>query len=551
MVSSRSRVARHATILLSALLLAACAGGDPGGGEQSGTEAEPEPGGRLTVALNGDEPDNLDPHGLSATNTTVLLRPVLESLFWQAEDGTFHPWLADSWEVSDDGLVYTFALREGVTFHDGAAWDAEALLANFEHILDPETQSPLAAAYIAPYSSARVVDELTLEVTLSTPYSAFINVLSQSYLSIVSPQQIAEDPAGIREHPVGTGPFIFDHWTQGESISYRQNPDYDWAPEAAAQHEGPAYVDELEILFIPEEGVRYNALAAGDVDVIDWTPPQNVEAVEASADLDFARVDRPGHPFSIWFNTSRAPLDDVRVRQAVVAAVDRQSIVDTVSFGQWQLADGYLTSPTPDFAPNSDASITYDVERANELLDEAGWTERDAEGYRTRDGERLSLFYPTAGTIAQTQQILELAQAHLKEVGVEVVIQTVSEQEQSERSSAGDFDLSAGIWTTNTADVLYIQYNSHNITTPERRGNNSTRLRDEQIDDLTQRAREATDDATRQELYSEAQARLVELAPSLPLYTRPSLVSSSSSVHGIGFDYAYGALWFYDTWKES
>ncbi|HUR05031.1 MAG TPA: ABC transporter substrate-binding protein, partial [Nonomuraea sp.] len=177
-----------AVALIAFLMSPAACGTSPGTGatDSTTTGGAPKAGGTLVLGENSDEPACLDPHQLVTTNTTVVDRPVFDSLLWQDTAGKLKPWLAESWQVSPDGLTYTFKLRQGVKFHDGSVWNAEALKVNLEHMKDPATKSPLAAAYIAPYKDAKVVDDHTLEVHLTSPYSAFLNVLAQSYLSMIS-----------------------------------------------------------------------------------------------------------------------------------------------------------------------------------------------------------------------------------------------------------------------------------------------------------------------------------------------------------------------------
>ncbi|MEV0615710.1 ABC transporter substrate-binding protein [Nonomuraea sp. NPDC050404] len=535
---------RSTMLLVTALLTTLLAGcGADAAPQPAGTSAGPKSGGTLVLGENGDEPACLDPHQLSTTNTTVVGRPIFDSLLWQDAEGELKPWLATAWKVSEDGLTYTFTLREGVRFHDGSAWNAEALRLNLEHMRDPATKSPLAAAYIAPYEESKVVDEHTLEVRLSSPYSAFLNVLAQSYLAMISPKQLKEDPAGTCERPVGSGPFVFDRWTKGQSVTYRKNPGYAWAPTGRT---GPAYLDRLEIRFLAEDATRQNALLAGEVDVIDNTPPAGVEDIKANPDLAFTTVDRPGHPFSVWLNTGRAPFSDVKVRQALTLAVDRKAIIDSVSFGQWTVATGFLTPPTPDFAAGG--GISHDPAGADRLLNEAGWGTKGQDGIRVKDGKRLTAVALDTGVNPQNTQILVQTQAAAAKLGIEIKIENVPAQAATDRTGKGDFDLSAGIWTTNTADVLWIQYHSKNITTDKRRGQNTTRLSDDHLDDLLEQARKSTDATERAAIYGKAQTRLNELTPAIPLYDRPSLVSANKRVHGLTWDHAYGAIAFHDTW---
>ncbi|MFG1703099.1 ABC transporter substrate-binding protein [Nonomuraea sp. M3C6] len=532
-----------AILLAAAALLAGCGSTDA----SSGGDGAPKSGGTLVLGENGQEPTCLDPHGNASSDGPVATVPVADSLVWFDADGTIKPWLADSWQISDDGLTYTFKLRQRVKFHDGAVWNAEALKANFEHMKDPATKSPLAAAYIAPYQDSKVVDDYTLEVRLSSPYKPFLDILAQGYLGMISPKQIKEAPQTICEHPIGSGPFIFDTWTKGQSITYHRNPDYNWGPKSA-KHTGPAYLDKLEIRFLTEDATRYNALASGEVHAIDFTPPQNVEDVKANPDLGFLSAIRPGHPMAFWLNTSRPPFDDVKVRQALLAAVDRQSIIKGISFGQYQVAQGFVTSSTPGYAAGLDGTIAYDPAKAGQLLDEAGWTAKDKDGIRVKDGKRLTAYFPIAANFpAQRMQIAVQTQAAARKIGLDIQLQTPPEQELTDRSLKGDYDMSSGLWATNTADVLWIQYSSENITTDKRRGQNVARLRDAKLDDLLERARQGEDPA---ELYNQAQARLLELAPAIPFYDDPRPVSYQKKVHGLSFTPAYPSPYFYDTWLD-
>ncbi|GLW10910.1 peptide ABC transporter [Microtetraspora sp. NBRC 13810] len=540
----------------ASLLLAACgSGGDTGdtGGTATGGSPDtgtPRHGGTLVLGENGQEPTCADPHGNASSDGPVVTVPVSDSLVWFDQDGTIEPWLADSWTISPDGRTYTFKLRHGVKFHDGSAWNAEALKANFEHMRDPATKSPLAAAYIAPYKDSKVIDEYTLEVHLSSAYSPFLNVLAQGYLGMISAKQIKEAPQTICDHPIGSGPFVFDKWVKGQSITYHKNPDYNWGPKGA-KHTGPAYLDGLEIRFLGEDATRYNALASGEVDAIDFTPPQNVEDVKANPDLAFLSAIRPGHPMSFWLNTSRAPFDDVRVRQALLYSVDRESIIKGISFGQYRVASGFINSSTPDYASGLEGKIEYNPDKAGKLLDEAGWTTRGADGIRTKDGKRLVAYFPIDPTFpAQRMQIAVQTQAAARKAGIDIQIQTPSTQEVSDRALAGDYDLTSGLWATNTADVLWIQYSSKNITTDERRGQNVARLSDDEVDRLVQEARETTDKARQTELYNQVQARLIELVPAIPYYEDPRPVSYNRKVHDLVLPPAYPSPYFYDTWLD-
>ena len=527
------------------LALAACAPSSGGGGAAAAS-GEPVRDGLFTIATNGQEFDCIAPALNSSLNGALAARAFTDSPVWQdPESGEIESWLVEDWEISPDGKTYTFTLRDGVTFTDGSAWDAAAFKANLDWIVQPETKSPMAASYIAPYEGSTVVDDRTLEVHLSTPYSAFLRVLAQGFFGVISPKQLAEDPGSVCTDPIGTGPFSIVEWTKGQSVTYTRNDDYDWGPPGS--HQGPAYLKDYTVLFIAEDATRFSALQSGQVDAIDWVPAQNLETAKSDPRLDVLQVTTPGHPFAWYLNASRAPFDDVRVRQALLHGIDRQGIVDSVLFGQYEASKGFLTSSTYQYSENP---VDYDVDEANRLLDEAGWTGRDGDGYRTKDGERLTAVFPMSNTIAYRVQIAEQVQAAAKrDLGLEITIEYPAAQELSDRSRNGDYDISNGIWGTNTPDILYLKYSTDGITTPERIGLNTSYLSDATFDDLVQRARETTDTAEQADLYAQAQQRLVELAPAVPLFDDQRVVAyDKQTVHGLRLDVAYPAVLPHDIW---
>ncbi|WP_127128667.1 ABC transporter substrate-binding protein [Georgenia sp. SYP-B2076] len=543
--SAPARGLAVAATLAPALLLTACAGGSAASNETT-QDGAPKSGGALTVATNGQEPACLNPL-IDATAGVITSRPYSDSLFWQTEDGTFEPWLATGYEVSDDGTVYTLHIRDGVTFTDGTPLDAGAVKMNFDYIVDPATKSQLSAAYFKPYQESVVLDEDTLEVHLKQPYNSFINILAQSYFALLSPKQLTEAPETTCDAPIGSGPFVVDKWNKGQSIQYVRNESYSWGPPGT--HEGAAYVDGLHLLFTGEDSVRYNALQSGEVDAVDFVPPENVTEFEQSDNFGFIRAIRPGTPYALHINTSRAPFDDKRVRQALLHTINREEIVPAASFGQWKPSN-FLTPSTPDYAEDLDVELTYDPDRAAELLDEAGWTGRDSEGYRTKDGERLTAALPLDGTNAARKRLTELAQAQAKEAGIEIKIELLPWQQLSERQWTGDYDLLGGLWSSNTADMLWLRWSSANISTPEVLGQNVSQFANAEFDALVEQARESTDPAERTELYRDAQALLVEEAPSVPLYGDPRTAAFPNDVKGVIFDYAYLQPYWFDVWLD-
>jgi hypothetical protein len=290
-------------VLAIALLLAGCGGSNSGGTSSSTTAGPPVSGGSIVYGADR-EPTCLDPHNLGDMPQTYVARQYLDSLVSEKRDGTVVPWLADSWTISPDGLTYIFKIKQGVKFHDGTPLDAAAVKANFEHMLDPATQSLTDAGYLKPYyKSSRAVDPSTFELSLSTPYSALLQVLSQAFFGIQSPKALARGLDANRKSPVGTGPFIVKQWVHGKSVELDRNPNYNSAPPDA-KHQGPAYLDHIGWKFLEDGSVRFAAVAGQGADLIFNPPPQQNAALKSDPNLvlqEFTHTDdrralRPWHP---------------------------------------------------------------------------------------------------------------------------------------------------------------------------------------------------------------------------------------------------------------
>lgn len=545
------------------LLLSACSGGGAGSdaSRQDATapiaypatdyfeQAAGKPGGTLRVSAQSDT-GVLDLHAISHTNAQWLGRLLYDNLVYLNDKGEITPWLAKSWQVSPDGKTYTFKLRDDVTFSDGAKFNAEAVLVNLEHMRAPATKSPLAAAYIAPYVDGRVVDEYTFEARLREPYAPFLNVLAQSWLSMESPKAIRENPKGIGQAPVGSGPFVVESYTRQQGIKLVRRPDYNWAPDFV-RHKGPAYLDRIEIEFVPEAMTRYASLASGQYDLTIDAPHQNAAAIRADSRLVLDNRVRTGIPTTgLTFNTEKEPFTDPRVRQALAQAVDREGMVRATRFGEVRVKTDFLASNTRYYDPAFSNVLTYDVAKAGALLDQAGWTGRDAEGFRTKDGKRLAAEVVMTDAGFQGPTIVAV-QSDLKRVGFDLKIVQLPQAQVTERRLANQYQaLGLGVWHTNTPDALYILYDSNEIPSERRIGQNSARLRDARLDDLLAQARRTSDPAVAKGLYSQAQQRLIELVPSVPLYENHTIVAYNRDLKGLVFDTSHNTPVFTTAWLD-
>lgn len=442
-------------------------------------------------------------------------------------------------------------MRDDVTFSDGAKFNAEAVRVNLEHMRDPATKSPLAAAYIAPYIYGEIVDEFTFRARLREPYAPFLHVLAQSWLAIYSPKAIRENPKSLAEHPVGSGPFVLESYTRQSGLRLVRRPDYAWSPPVL-RHTGPAYLDRIEIDFVAEALVRYSALGAGQHDLTIDAPAQNASAIRADGRLAFDSRVRTGAPSrGITFNTSRPPFDDVLVRRALALAADREGIARIIGFGEFRLKTNFLASNTAHYDGSFQNALRFDPAAAGRLLDEAGWTARDADGYRTKQGRRLAAEFLVAE--ANTPGPLAVAlQSDFKKVGFDLRITQLPAAQVTQRRNAGDYDaLQGGVWHTNTPDVLYILHHSGEITSDRRIGQNTSRLSEPALDDVLARARRAGSPAEAALLYRQAQGRLVDLVPSIPLYENHTMIAySRERVGGLVFDTSHNTVVFSTVWLK-
>jgi peptide/nickel transport system substrate-binding protein len=531
-----------ALVSASALLLTACA---PGG--DASDDGSPATGGTLTYATGDAEPTCLDPHVGGNYPQALVSTQYLESLVSKDADGEIVPWLADSWDESDDGLSWTFTLRDGVTFTDGTPFDAAAVAANVAHLQDPETLSSTGYLALQKVTGVEAVDARTARFDLSEPDSALLESLTQPWLAMESPEALQRSQEENCESPVGTGPFVVDSWTKQDRVVLSRNDDYT-SPPADADHEGPAHLDEVVWRFIPDSAARYAALQAGQVDVIDNVQPDTLVAAEEDDSLDEIDAPRPGAANRIELNSGKAPFDDERVRQAFITGVDVNDGIDSLFFGTADRSWSPLSSVEP-LAYSDESLFDVDPDAAGELLDEAGWTERDSDGYRTKGGERLSLEFPvsTNQSIPAEQSLFEQIQAGAKQLGFEVVLSPLDLSSWYGALAENDYDLVSAPYTKVGPDVLRILYDTAGITpAPSGYFANLAQLSDPELDQLLTDAAQTSDPDERADLYEQAQQIILESYTVLPLYDQQNHYLVRSSVTGVRALPPVSAVTLYD-----
>lgn len=495
----------------------------------------------LVFAVDGANlASHMDVHATQLDIGALVQRAVFDSLVAQNADGSFSPWLATDWEVADDGLSYTFHLRDDVTFHDGERFDADAVVANFEHVVAPETASASAAAAIgfdssdpanSAYAGVEALDEFTVRFDFNRPFVTFLQAVATANLGFYSPLVLAEHADDLKTGgpgiSVGTGPFILSELVTDQEIVYTANPDYAWAPEG--QPDGPPAIDKLVVRILPEESVRIGAFNAGDVDVVGRVTPGGLEDV--TADAEVTSVSLPGLPYSLYLNLERGVFQDPLVRQAFRIGFDVDTAVDSVFFGRVERAWSILAPTTPNsYDPSLEGSWPFDPVEAGRLLDEAGWTERDAEGYRVKDGQRLSAQW-TAWTPVRDDNaaLADSIQADLKKIGFELVREALEPAQYNEKYATLDFDITDWGFSGADADILRNHLHSAGFQ-------NASNVHDATLDTILEDAVATSDPAERERLYTLVQQWNQENVAIVPLYLPAVITVAGDRVTGLRFD---------------
>ncbi|MCU1584032.1 MAG: Peptide transporter substrate-binding protein [Microbacteriaceae bacterium] len=509
----------------------------------------PVSGGTLVYATGDAEPTCLDPHVGGNYPQALVATQYLESLVSKNKAGDIIPWLATKWTESANGLSWDFTLRKNVKFTDGTPLNAEAVAANVAHLQDPATGSSTGYLALQKVTGVTVVNDLTARFTLSTPDSALLDSLSQPWLAIESAKALKRSQAVNCESPVGTGPFIVTKWVHQQSISLVRNDKYN-SPPADAAHTGPAYLKAIQWRFLPDSASRYAALQSGTVDVIDNAQPDTLVAAKKTKDLVAIDAPRPGASNRIELNSSIAPFDDKRVREAFIRSADVNDAITSLFFGTAKRSYSALSS-VEKLGISEPKLFTYDQKAAAKLLDEAGWTQRNSDGYRVKDGKVLELNFPvsTNQSIPAEQSLFEQLQATTKQAGFKVDLHPLDLSSWYGALGANQYNLVSAPYTKVGPDVLRILYDSDG-TKPAPSGYfaNHSQVKDPALDALLVRAGETSDQKERASLYKQAQDIILGGYYILPLYDQQNHYLLRSTVKGVRAMPTVSTPTMYDAW---
>ena len=450
------------------IALVAMVGCGGGGAPQSNT-----PPNTLYVALEA-EPPELDPNFSSAYVDRQVMASLYDKLVDIDENGEIVPMLAKSYDVSDDGKVYTFHLRDGIKFHDGTEFNAEAVKYNLDRYQEEDS---VRSTEVEPIESVEAVDEYTVRVTLSKPFAPFLAVLTDRAGIMASPKAIEENNGRISKDPVGTGPFKFVERVRGDHITVEKNPDY-W-------RKGLPKIDKIEYRGIEDENVQYQNLQSGELDIIDSIPVVEFKELQQSGDYNVSIEQGLGFQ-GIYLNVTQPPFDNKQLRQAVYRLVDRDAIVKAVlrNVGG-EAGNSPFSEQSWAYSEESDSYPEPSVEEAKALLKEAG----------EPDGFSFTL---KTDPSPLNQQIGQVIQNNLKPAGIDVNLEQEEFGTLLDDSTNGNFQALFLGWSGRIDPDLNIydftvtngDFNSSGYSNPE-------------ADKLLNEARTTSDRDRRKELYGQ------------------------------------------------
>ncbi|WP_077597259.1 ABC transporter substrate-binding protein [Oceanobacillus kimchii] len=524
-------------LTLVVLIMAACSGDgganpedaadDSAGTEDNGSDASASEDQVLVFARGGDS-ESLDPGSTTDGESSRVTRQILESLLdFDKDSFEIKPGLAHDWDISEDGLTYTFYLEEGVTFHDGTDFNAEAVKTNFERWADPNHEYAFTDEgfvyniYGTMFGGfegdeGHVIDEINavndheIEFVLKEPLGFFLQNLAMSYFAITSPAALEEYGPDITENPVGTGPFKFNSWSKNDSIVLDKFEDY--------RVEDQPKLDQVIFQVIPDNSARLIALQSGEIDMMDGLNPDDAAGLEGEEGIEL--LTRGENNFGyVGFHTQKEPVDQKEVRQAISYAIDKQAIADALYAGYATTAKNPLP---PSYLGYNDGveGYEYNPDRARELLEEAGYA----------DGLEIELMIsPTARPyMPDPETVAQIVQENLSEVGIELTITSHEWAPYLELTEQGEHQMYILGWSGTNGDPDY--FLSSLLHSTNIGSSNNTFYENTEVDDLLNQAKRAVDQEERADLYMQAQELISEDAPMVTLVHSTPVMAISSNV---------------------
>ncbi|MDM4761584.1 ABC transporter substrate-binding protein [Galbitalea sp. SE-J8] len=522
--------------LAAGLVLAGCSATPGTDADEASTAETVQTGGTYTHAFSAvGAITSLDPPTLIFHEALQVVRALADSLVDQKPDGTIVPWIAESWEINDDATVYTFHLREGGTFSDGAPIDAAAVKANFDRAVALGPKAVGAYPLLLGLTETKVVDPRTVEFDFAKPAAYFLQAVSGAVFGLISPNDLGKDPADLAKGEyAGSGPFTLASYNPQTEIDLDKRVGYD-TPSSIAEHTGDAYVDHLRLVEIGDASTRANQVADGEIQSAALIAFQDEARLSATEGVTLLPLKIPGLTETLIINQKSFLGTDAPAREAIQLAIDSKTIVSTVFGPSYGAGASAIGSGTPGFADQSGA-IEYDPAKAERVLDDDGWTVGD-DGIRTKDGTRFTVRVPAIGNWPGA----ELLQAQLLKVGIDLPLDKSDQATSSAALANGDYE--ADKWQMTRADVSVLNavWNSNHTSQGYAWASPGP------LDELLDAQESAIDPGDRAAASAKVQQYLIENHWAIPLDDRAWTYAYNASAHGLRAD-GETKLVFYDVW---
>lgn len=501
---------------------------------QPALAAPPDKEAKITVGWAGPF-DTLNPATTGNRNVGPININMFDTLVWLTPDFQITPDLATKWEISDDKKTYTFTLREGVTFHDGTPFDAEAVVANFAYIGDKTTQSKISLNLLGSCTTATAVSTYVVQVSCSAPYAPFLAQLGEPYLGMQSPKAIKEFGADLGLHPVGTGPFSFVSYTAGQSLVVKRNEAYHWNPPAT-KFTGPPDIAQITFQIVSSPQARVSQFQAGQSEVIQDVPGVFWNALGKMDRFTAIPVPITGMGIFAPINASAFPTDDIAVRRAIEYAVDKKGVVQLADAGAYPVSNTPLVKGMIGYDAALEDAYPFDPAKAEALLKGAGWTKPGE--FWEKDGKRLTLNITAISTSTSYPLLAQAIQGYLRKAGMDASVTQLATPAWLAANIKGDMSLTPLQYIGVDPDALRLWF------TPDQYFNWS-HFTDPTLTSLIMEGRQELDPAKRQAIYAQAQKIIMDQAIDLPIRQNIDLVMTSKKLTGLtysggGFEY-FGA----------
>ncbi|HKX09034.1 MAG TPA: ABC transporter substrate-binding protein [Stellaceae bacterium] len=474
----------------------------PFGGTFAAAASEtPRSGGTLVVAVQNDA-KSLDPTYRINFSEGPPLYLIFNSLVGLAPDFTIIPELAERWETASDGKTLTLFLRGGVKFHDGTAFDAKVAKWNIERRLDEKVNSPSRPQLLEMIAGVETPSDTTLVLHLKGPSPSLLDLLAQREGFMISPTAMEKYGADFGQHPVGTGPFIFKSWTQGQQIVVEKNPNY-WEP-------GKPYLDRVTIMLMANSAVGVPRLLTRELDFVSALTPVDIRTLSQAKDLVLSPS--PGSRWmSLQMRVDRPPFDNLKLRQAMAYAIDRKRMVEIIMDGKAPIAEGFVPPGLWWFDPNL-KSYPHDPDKAKALVSEIGAL---AETELQLATQPVPIY----------QQVSQLAQEAMRAVGLKVTIVPVSMNDWYPLLIKGATNFLPIRWTQRPDPDGLFTY-----LFESKSSGNSCHYSNPEVDKLLAEARSISDQSARASLYFKAQELITHDLPYIPLFFSIEFAAMQSNV---------------------